>query len=67
MKKGCYVLSPMDSMSREFDNQNVPGMKVTNCWKRRKSAELFKCQSRKMVKHTQTIRRQIADELFECV
>ena len=27
----------------------------------------FKCQSDKMVKHTQTIRRQIADELFECV
>ena len=27
----------------------------------------FKRQSRKMVKHIQTIRRQIADELFECV
>ena len=27
----------------------------------------FKRQSHKMVKHTQTIRRQIADELFECV
>ena len=27
----------------------------------------FKRQSRKMVKHTQTIRRQFADELFECV
>ena len=25
----------------------------------------FKCQSHKMVKYTQTIRRQIADELFE--
>ena len=24
-------------------------------------------QSHKMVKHTQTIRRQIVDELFECV
>ena len=24
-------------------------------------------QIHKMVKHTQTIRRQIADELFECV
>ena len=27
----------------------------------------FKRQIPKMVKHTQTIRRQIADELFECV
>ena len=27
----------------------------------------FKRQSHKMVKHTQTIRRQFADELFECV
>ena len=27
----------------------------------------FKRQSQKMVKHTQTIRRQIADELFERV
>ena len=26
----------------------------------------FKRQSHKMVKHTQTIRRQIVDELFEC-
>ena len=29
--------------------------------------EPFKRQSHKTVKHTQTIRRQIADELFECV
>ena len=29
--------------------------------------ELFKRQYHKMVKHTQTIRWQIADELFECV
>ena len=28
---------------------------------------LFKGQFHKIVKHTQTIRRQIADELFECV
>ena len=27
----------------------------------------LKRQFHKMVKHTQTIRRQIADELFECV
>ena len=27
----------------------------------------FKRQPHKMVKDTQTIRRQIADELFECV
>ena len=27
----------------------------------------FKRQSRKMVKHTQTIRRQFSDELFNCV
>ena len=27
----------------------------------------IKRQSQKMVKHAQTIRRQIADELFECV
>ena len=27
----------------------------------------FKRQNHKMVKHTQTIRRQFADELFECV
>ena len=27
----------------------------------------FKRQPYKMVKHTQTIRRQAADELFECV
>ena len=29
--------------------------------------ERFKHQSHKMVKHTQTIRRQFADELFVCV
>ena len=28
---------------------------------------LTKCQFHKMVKHTQPIRRQFADELFECV
>ena len=28
---------------------------------------LFKRQPHKMVKHTQTIRRSFADELFECV
>ena len=27
----------------------------------------FKCQSPKMVKHIQTIRRQFADKLLECV
>ena len=27
----------------------------------------FKRQPRKIVKHNQTIRRQIADELFECL
>ena len=27
----------------------------------------YKRQSHKMAKHTQTIRRQIADELLECV
>ena len=27
----------------------------------------FQRQSHKMTKHTQTIRRQIGDELFECV
>ena len=27
----------------------------------------FKRQSHKVTKHTQTIRRKIADELFECV
>ena len=27
----------------------------------------FKHQSQKMVKHTQAIRRQFDDELFECV
>ena len=27
----------------------------------------FKCQPHKMVKHIHTIRRQITDELFECV
>ena len=35
-------------------------MTVLNFW-------TFKCQPHKMVKHTQTIRQQIADELFECV
>ena len=34
---------------------------------RKKASYPFKRQSHKMVKHTQTIRRQIADELFECV
>ena len=31
------------------------------------SLQPFKRQPHKMVKHTQTIRRQFADELFECV
>ena len=30
-------------------------------------AKLFKRQFHKMAKHTQKIRRQFADELFECV
>ena len=29
--------------------------------------DLFLTQSHKMVKHTQTIRRQFSDELLECV
>ena len=29
--------------------------------------EPFKYQPHEMVKHTQTIRRQFADEVFECV
>ena len=33
----------------------------------KKIFQLFKCQPNKMVKHTQTIRRQFADEFFECV
>ena len=32
-----------------------------------KVSKHFKRQSHKMFKHTQTIRRQFADELFECV
>ena len=32
-----------------------------------KLAKPFKCQPHKMVKHTQTIRRQFTNELFECV
>ena len=32
-----------------------------------KSTLTFKRQINKMAKHTQTIRRQIADKLFECV
>ena len=32
-----------------------------------KVAYPFKRQTHKMVKQTQTVRRQIADELFECV
>ena len=28
---------------------------------------IFNCQPHKMVKPTQTFRRQIGDELFECV
>ena len=32
-----------------------------------KSEKTIKRESHKMVKHTQTIRWQIADELFECV
>ena len=31
------------------------------------SSQPFKCQFHKMAKHTQTIHRQITDELFECV
>ena len=27
----------------------------------------FKCKPQKMVKHTQIIRQQFADKLFECV
>ena len=33
----------------------------------RNSSEPFKRQAHKMAEHTQTIRRQIAHELFECV
>ena len=38
-------------------------------WKREVFLRLYpyKRQPHKMVKHTQTIRRQFADELFECV
>ena len=32
-----------------------------------RKTQRFKRQSHKMVKHTQTIRRQFADEFFECV
>ena len=33
----------------------------------RKMMMPFKRQSHKMVKHTQTVRRQFVDQLFECV
>ena len=36
-------------------------------WEQRAPLWPFKRQFHKMVKHTQTIRRQIAGELFECV
>ena len=36
-------------------------------WTKKYLINPFKCQSHKMVKLTQTIPRQIADELFECV
>ena len=38
-----------------------------SCDLKRPHDELFKRQYQKMVKHTQTIPGQIADELFECV
>ena len=49
-----------------------PTQKETNSRKRKTqkskvNTSPFKRQIHKMVKHTQTIRRQIADELFECV
>ena len=43
--------------------------RVKKMWRIQKSLFMltFKRQSHKIVKHTETIRRQIADELFECV
>ena len=42
-------------------------IKVATVVKARENALPFKHQFHKMVKHTETIRRQFADELFECV
>ena len=48
-------------VNNSFQHFNVRKIHVS------KLAWPFKRQSHKMVKHTQTIRRQIANELFECV
>ena len=52
--KGVEVLSLTDKMPTDAISNKL-------------ILKFFKCQSHKMVKHTQTIRRQFADELFECV
>ena len=44
----------------------VPSMPITVTLKTTGRYQLFKRQYQKMVKHTQTIRRQIADEWFDC-
>ena len=41
----------------------MPGLQI----KGHTHTQPFKCQPHKMVKHTQTIRRQFPDNLFECV
>ena len=62
----------LDSETREISNEKYEaeppnltvGVEIKDlvkvCWP-------FKRQSHKIAKPTQTIRRQIADELFECV
>ena len=54
---GCFVVWPSNLCLQEI--QQFRGFKI--------DFYPFKHQSHKMVKHTQTIRRQFADELFECV
>ena len=62
------------SFVRRQRGVRVDLLQYDSCWRGDKLKcrsyfryELFKRQSHKMVKHTQTIRRQFTDELFECV
>ena len=57
-----YNELPKDTTVQKYRIINLVDY-VYNC----STTEPFKHQSEKMVKHSQTIRRQSADELFECV
>ena len=64
--KLCYSNWKLDTIVVTYFF-SVITLNIAFCFLFRQTIKTFKRQFHKMVKRTQTIRRQFADELFDCV